>query len=287
MKLAFISSPYFLGLCGQGDIEMCLAPLALRDKYPQRQEYFDYYKLASMNGRFVIMDNGAAEKDQVDTESLLHLMREIKPSLVVAPDTIHDSQQTIALVSAFLDTSRDVRTELHADGYYAPLVLAAPQGKTEDEYLRCAETLASMPEVAYLGLSKFSVATCFGGKSAPLVVARSRAADRLATITDKPFHLLGADFTLPWELARYAGDWHPNVVSNDSSFAYWYAMRGLHLHEIHSFLPVYRRVGGLEGDIIRTAPPVDLFQVPNEPEDYDARLMAETLLQLAKGELRP
>ncbi|KKM63680.1 hypothetical protein LCGC14_1509010 [marine sediment metagenome] len=285
MRLAFISSPHFLELCQHGDIEMCLAPLALRSKYPQHEEYLAYYKLASANGRFVIMDNGAAEKDQVDSESLMYLMLDIKPSLVVAPDVIHDSEQTLALVSAFLDTSRDTRKQLEADG--VGKVLAAPQGKTEEEYIECAKALAAMPEVAVLGLSKFSVASCFGGEKGPLVVARSRAADRLAEFTDKPFHLLGADFTLPWELARYAGDWHPNVVSNDSSFAYWYAREALHIVPEHGFLPVQQLMGGLEGDVIRTAPPVDLFADPNSKDRERAVKMAETLLQLAKGEVRP
>ena len=60
---------------------MALAQFCLSDS-----RYFGFYERAAQRGEKVILDNGAYEKAQVEWDQLIHLVLEMKPSVVVLPD---------------------------------------------------------------------------------------------------------------------------------------------------------------------------------------------------------
>lgn len=62
----------------------CIAPVAIR-----YDEYKRYFINASGKGYKVILDNGIFEEDQVQDEDYINLARQIKPRVLVAPDTIN------------------------------------------------------------------------------------------------------------------------------------------------------------------------------------------------------
>lgn len=105
-----------------------------------------------------------------------------------------------------------------------------PQGRSRAEWLTCYRELLATPGVDMIGLSKLSVPHCF---DAPVAEARIGCVARLLDgDAPKPFHLLGGDRSLPWELwehRRLGHDRarHGGLRSNDSSFAFWYAACGI------------------------------------------------------------
>ncbi|KKM60475.1 hypothetical protein LCGC14_1541440 [marine sediment metagenome] len=277
MKLAFISNLSFLELCSLGDIEMCLAPLVWEGGGPGAG-YGRYYKQAAAAGRFVILDNGAAEGALMSPSDLLDLVDEMRPAEVVAPDIIYDGPATITAVLEFLQVMGVRRQGKRSQAG----VMAVPQGSTRQEYMHCAAALETFPKVTTLGLSKRSTARCFGNDDTPLVIARTRAVDALSRLTAKPLHLLGGDWSLPWEVARYASASPyasaPAVRSNDSSFVYWYSREGVSLTSETRYLPA---------GALHNAPPVDLF-APVSPEARARALRnGEVMIQLARGEVFP
>ena len=278
MKLAFISSPHFLELCSLGDIEMCLAPLVMNDRRPDLG-YGLYYKQAAADGRFVILDNGAAEGALMSSSDLLDLVDHIRPAEVVAPDIIYDGLATITAVLEFLEV---LGTRRLRNGRSRVGVMAVPQGSTRAEYMNCAAVLEMFPAVTALGLSKLSTARCFGNDDTPLVIARTRAVDALSRLTTKPLHLLGGDWSLPWEVACHAsGGDAPQLRSNDSSFVYWYSREGAVLTPETRYLP------SAVTEALRNASPVDLFAAVSVKARERAVRNGEVMIKLARGEVFP
>lgn len=62
----------------------CVAPIAL--KHPA---YWKYFVEAAEAGYNVILDNGVFESDKVQDEDYINLARQLKPRVLVAPDTIN------------------------------------------------------------------------------------------------------------------------------------------------------------------------------------------------------
>ena len=91
MKLATVVGPRQLEYADAGDgLFMCLAQYALKDA-----EYRTYYKEKAQEGNEVILDNGAAEKQVVPWVVLLELADDIKPAVVVTPDVLFNSVETM------------------------------------------------------------------------------------------------------------------------------------------------------------------------------------------------
>lgn len=123
-------------------------------------------------------------------------------------------------------SNRKAQFWVNSEGEAPYKFMAVPQGRTRQEWMSCYEQLVALPEIDVIGLSKLSVARSF---EAPVAEARLECMAALLTRdAPKPFHLLGGDRSLPWELARHQAMGHDEaehggVQSNDSSFAFWYA----------------------------------------------------------------
>lgn len=120
---------------------MCLAHLALQD-----ERYAKFYRSMSDAGKYVMMDNGAAEDSQLTNEDLVKAYNIIHPSEMVLPDTLLDGFDTVRKTVAFLHEYAD-RLDCN--------FMAVPQGRTFDVWRSCAATLAQLPRVSSIGISKF------------------------------------------------------------------------------------------------------------------------------------
>lgn len=226
IDIAVIASiPHLDPLAAAGTVDMALTHLVLTDPV-----YAAFYRARAAAGITVILDNSAYELEKttgrgLDAGPVFHAAERIGAHIVVCQDVLFDGPATVAATRRFLDHARHQAEP----GTYR--FMAVPQGSTRAEWWDCYQQLAAMPEIDLIGLSKLSVPRCFG---APVAEARlACVAELLTRDAPKPFHLLGGDRSLPWELAEHRRRGHDRagtgggVRSNDSSFAYWYAACGI------------------------------------------------------------
>ncbi|MGH3866023.1 MAG: hypothetical protein ACRDQ4_07770 [Pseudonocardiaceae bacterium] len=217
------STPHLEQLSAAGTIDMALTHLVLH-----QPTYAAFYCARTQAGIAVMLDNSAYELQEstgsgMTAEPVLHAAQQIGAQVVVCQDVLFDGPATLAATRQFLDVAR------HQDrvGPAAGLrFMGVPQGRTQTEWLDCYHQLVVMPDIDMIGLSKLSVPHCFG---TPVAEARIACVAQLLDHNAlKPFHLLGGDRSLPWELREHRRLGHDHaehggVRSNDSSFAFWYA----------------------------------------------------------------
>ena len=127
---------------------MCLANISSKNK-----KYADFYaSCANRKNCFVLMDNGAAEGDQLNIEELITEYEKIKPSQVVLPDTLLDGKDTLRKSKAAMETIK-----MYYDGNPPFTFMAVPQGSTLSEWIECAKEFVQWPDVKAIGISKFLV----------------------------------------------------------------------------------------------------------------------------------
>lgn len=120
---------------------MCLAHLV------EDETYKNHFKAMSKAGKFVLMDNGAAEGSQLNFDKLFEMYEEINPTEIVLPDTLLEMGSTIQKSRNFLAEmqKRDITYR----------VMAVPQGKTLDEWAACARIFVKDDRINTIGVSKF------------------------------------------------------------------------------------------------------------------------------------
>jgi hypothetical protein len=223
IDIAVIASlPHLDDLAARGSIRMALTHLALA-----HPGYARWHAAQATAGVTVILDNSAYEREHTSgagmtAADVLHAARLTGAAEVICTDVLFDGPATITATQRFLAQAAESA---------APDVrfMAVPQGRTRAEWIACYHTLAQLPGVDVIGLSKLSVPRCWNSDV---------AAARLACVTNlhrhemppKPLHLLGGDRSLAAELREHCQRGHTAVRSNDSSTAYWYAALGLPLN---------------------------------------------------------
>lgn len=187
---------------------MCLANVAIKD-----HSYAEYFRQKSVMGQFVLMDNGAAEGDQLDMNDLIRCYHYVEPNEVVLPDTLLDGNDTI-------EKSEVAIRKLHSHyGSELPFTLmAVPQGRNLDEWSECAREFVKNPEIKSLGVSKFLQMETHD----PFV--RGRAVKELGKLLryynryDMEVHLLGLSEN-PC-IVKTIQNKYPFVRGCDSAYAY-------------------------------------------------------------------
>jgi hypothetical protein len=220
IDVAVIAPIAHLGdLSSQGSIDMALAPLVLASP-----RYARHYAAQAAAGRMVMLDNGAYEMEQsvgigLTAGPVLEAARIIGAAEVVCTDVPFDGPATIATTRRFL-----------AEASSSPGIrfMGVPQGSTHQEWMACYQTLAAMPGIDVIGLSKLSVPRCW---KTDIAAARLACAAELhqAGMPPRPLHLLGGDRSLPAELRSHCERGHQAIRSNDSSMTVWYAAIGLQI----------------------------------------------------------
>lgn len=213
-KLAHIVPRDLLSITSLNQYHMSLAHLIKQDK-----DYLQFYRRMVAAGRYVLMDNGAAENAQLSNEDLLECYNQFHPTEIVLPDTLCNKNDTLRKV-------REAVPFFLSNGVTCKF-MAVPQGQTLEEWEECAEELISMPYIHCLGVSKFL--TIQTGD--PDV--RYKAVEYIDQLRaekhrdDLEVHLLGCDVG-PSEPGKIFKDFN-FVRGCDTALAYIYAQAGVEL----------------------------------------------------------
>ena len=188
--------------------------LVLTQYYWADAKYREFYNKRREEGDFLILDNGAAElKHSADSSKVIDACLQLRPHVVIAPDVIHDCDQTYQLTTEFLDRWFK---ELYEAGIE---IMAVPQGSSKIEWLNCFVWFNKEPRISWLGISMF-YHEMFEGRLGALEYIRSEVT--------KPCHLLGlwdSPYTLRLE-GRY-----DFVKSADTAKAVEFALEGLSMRQ--------------------------------------------------------
>ncbi len=183
---------------------MCLAHLV------ECTEYREHFAEMARKGRFVLMDNGAAEGSQLSFDKLFEMYEQINPTEIVLPDTLYEPGSTIEKTRKFLVEmdNRGVRYR----------TMAVPQGRTFEEWCACATIFVKDTRISSIGVSKFlNIAT--GDR-----YVRFEACKYLDKLIrqygrkDLEVHLLGCDEGP--SIVKMIHQAFPFVRGCDSAFAY-------------------------------------------------------------------
>lgn len=199
MKVAEIVPVSCLKKTENNHYHMCLSHLVL-----QSETYASFYRRMSDEGKYVLMDNGAAEGCQLNNEELIEAYDIVNPTEIVLPDCLLDGTETIQ------------RTEDFLNKYNVPYkTMFVPQGKNLHEWVSCCAEAASkrwFRNISSIGVSKFLSMTTNDEN------IRFLAAMCSQSISNKEIHLLGC----------HEGPGHMAKIYNlvdlvrgcDSAFAY-------------------------------------------------------------------
>lgn len=250
MKAVSIVPTAYLHLITGKPYHLCLAHVALKDP-----RYYDFYKEVASRGSYVILDNGAAEGESVDIQTMEDLAIHLGVSEIVLPDFLYDKQKTLEVAAYALDY---IKTREMFRGK----VMAVAQGKTLRECTLCALHLLTWP-VDVIGIPKHL--TSLG------ISARVALYWQLRLFSNEPakeIHFLGCN-----KLKEISAmDWQVRslVRSIDSSIAYLYARDG------------YRLDMALVEDIQRSRDPIDFSKVDADTDadtDIDVALVSANITQ--------
>lgn len=155
MQIATIVPTIALDLVENDEYHLCLV-----QELRKRGKYFEFYKRMAQEGKFVIVDNGAAEGETASIEEVHELAVEIGASEVQLPDVFFDARRT-------LDESRKGLEYLHKKGWKGK-IMAIPQGSDLLAWEACLEELVYLEGVTTIGLPKNLV--LLGGDNARLKI---------------------------------------------------------------------------------------------------------------------
>lgn len=205
-KVAHIVPVRQLGDTSDNQYHMCLAHLV--DNHDYRNFYCDMVK----KGRYVLMDNGAAEGAQLQPEKLIEMYRLINPTEIVLPDTLYEMGSTIQKSRNFLNRLEKI------DMIDKHRIMAVPQGRTLEEWSACARIFMKDTRINTIGVSKF-LTICTNDR-----YVRMAACNVIKELmieydrVDIEVHLLGCDEG-PLGI-KMCQELYPFVRGCDSAFAY-------------------------------------------------------------------
>lgn len=192
--------------------------------YMQYPHYRDYFLKLKEKGKFITLDNGAAEHSIVSQEDLLNIVKELKPNEVISPDILFNKQETISNLYSFVAEMKTRNLIEHTN------IFACPQGSTKEEWIECYTEMVNHPNVSVIGLSKIAVPKCWLGKVNDEGIKQSRntCVDYLIEnqLLKKQIHFLGMGD--PTEFAHYN---HILLRSTDSCYTIYAALNGIKFGE--------------------------------------------------------
>lgn len=198
-KISHIVSTDLLGLIDDRDFYMCLANIASKD-----DKYCEFYRKQIEKGAFVLLDNGAAESDQMTLDIMWDVIQKINPSEVILNDCLMDGPETVRRSTEAL--------EFYKQKGYKGQFMFVPQGHDLKEWAECYEMM-DKTDISTIGVSKF-VTSGWHDKYARLHCC-SYINERM------PIHLLGCHININ-EVADISHLYN-NIRSNDTAIAYIYA----------------------------------------------------------------
>lgn len=106
MEVAFIAPISLLNTQREQSYQLMLPQLFPRPKY--QKAYHEFV----MQDNFVILDNGAAEDNQVTQQELLQIAFEMRVDEVAIPDTLYDANVTLLQLDSFFSMNLDMIDQL-------------------------------------------------------------------------------------------------------------------------------------------------------------------------------
>lgn len=210
-----------LELTYAGDRIFCLAHF-----YKQSEEYRAFF--LNLRDKFpkahITLDNSAAERALVTEQVLIDIVRELRPTEVIAPDILFDTDQTIANLDSFV-------LRLTEEGLLGQVaIFGCPQGKTVEDWVRCYDYMLEHPRVTVIGMSKIAIPYAWLEDPKPdqgILESRHQAVEFLERTgrVVKPLHFLGMGD--PTEYRAYARTTNPLFRSSDSCYAVLAATEGI------------------------------------------------------------
>lgn len=178
-------------------------------KYPHYREFILEQKRL---GKWITLDNSAAERALVTEDILIGVCKELMPNEVIAPDVLFDKGETI--VNALL-----FKIRMEKEGLLDKIeIFFCPQGSDQNQWLAAYNWALSRDWIKTIGLSKIAVPRAWLNGPADdqgIKEARHKCYDYLIEhwLLEKPIHCLGMGD--PTEFEYYH---HPNMRSTDSVF---------------------------------------------------------------------
>lgn len=201
IKIAQIVPLKFLELTKNNQYHMCLAHLVLKS-----DEYRDFYRRMSDEGKYVLVDNGAAEGEKMDYDDLMRVYELINPTEIILPDVLFDMTETISRTTDFVKN-------YDLDKYKKMIV---PQGIDLNQWIDCCFEMLGIVNADTIGIPKW-----LGSKSE---TARAKICAMLSSVPQE-VHLLGcSEGPIIVYCCRAI---NPRVRGCDSAFSYLCDKAGL------------------------------------------------------------
>lgn len=206
-KVAHIVPRDSLYMTRDNQYHMCLAQYCLDETYKA------FFRRRAVEGKFVLLDNGAAEGTTTDIKHLFELAQELGAGEVVLPDKLQHMEATMQRTKEAYDKYLEFKDKKE----YGFGIMVVPQGANYDQWKRCAEQMVEM----------FPMATSYGVPKALVTAedpyARFYAVEYLCQLLmakdrDAEIHLLGMNE--PPAIVATIFESFPRVRGIDSAFAY-------------------------------------------------------------------
>ena len=193
---------------------------ALAHLWVQFPEYRKFILEQKEQGKFITLDNSAAERALVTEDILIGICKVLMPNEVIAPDVLFDKQATIANAVSF-------RTRMNVEGLSNNIdIFFCPQGQTREDWIEAYKWGLDQEWIKVMGLSKIAVPNAwFDGFEDDQDIKEARHACynylKKNDLLKKPLHCLGQGD--PTEFSYYD---HPMMRSTDSVYPVLAAVHG-------------------------------------------------------------
>jgi hypothetical protein len=193
---------------------------ALAHLWVQFPQYRAFILDQKEQGKFITLDNSAAERALVTQDTLIDICRELMPDEVIAPDVLFNKYETIANAISF-------RNRMEQEGLLGTIdIFFCPQGENKQHWLDAYQWGLAQDFINVIGFSKIAVPNAWLDNYTDdqgIKEARHMAYDYLKDkgLLLKPIHCLGQGD--PTEFAYYT---HPMMRSTDSVYPVYAASLG-------------------------------------------------------------
>jgi hypothetical protein len=193
---------------------------ALAHLWVQFPEYRAFILDQKEQGKYITLDNSAAERALVTENILIDICRELMPDEVIAPDVLFNKYETIVNAISF-------RNRMEREGLLGTIdIFFCPQGESKQHWLDAYQWGLAQDFVNVIGFSKIAVPNAWLDNYTDdqgIKEARHMAYDYLKAegMLLKPIHCLGQGD--PTEFAYYD---HPMMRSTDSVYPVFAASLG-------------------------------------------------------------
>lgn len=211
MKLAVIAPPKALGLIDNQGYNFALGQELCRDG-----AYHKWHEVAAYEGRFIIVDNGAAEpeEERVAFKDIEVMSRGIADEIIL-PDKLRDASWTL---EHSLDG--DVLSKVPSRKRFV-----VPQGKDWNEWKECLHMMFTIAIPATIGIAKWIEGGLPGGRPQALKYILEAGYHHHCHV-----HLLGI-YEKPFEEARNAYKVYPGIRGVDTGASIAYAQQGAEISD--------------------------------------------------------